>query len=90
MSGRTILATVGAVMLSAGLMVSVAPAKGGPKCGKLCSSAIKECKASCEGTKKEKGQCKRACRKTLLDTCKAQPTPRSTCTPASPTGAFLE
>lgn len=89
MSGRTILAAAAAVMLSVGLMVSVAPAKGGPKCGKLCRTEISACKAECTGTKKEKGKCKRACRKELLDTCKLQPTPRSSCLPASPSGAFL-
>jgi hypothetical protein len=77
-------------MLSVGLMVSVAPAKGGPKCGKLCRTDISACKATCEGSKKEKGQCKKACRKSILDICKAQATPRSTCQPASPSGAFLE
>lgn len=90
MSGRTILATAAAVIFSVGLMVSIAPAKGGPKCGKLCKTDIAACKATCEGTKKEKGKCKRACRKELLDACKLQPTPRSSCTPASPSGAFLQ
>ncbi|MCW5892913.1 MAG: hypothetical protein KIT14_20560 [bacterium] len=89
MSGRTILATAAAVMLSLGLMVSPAPAKGGPKCPKLCRSEISACKAECTGTKKEKGKCKRACKKELVNICKAQPAPRSSCLPASPSGAFL-
>lgn len=90
MSGRTILATAAAVMLSVGLMVSVAPAKGGPKCGRLCRTDISACKAECTGTKAEKRKCKKTCRSEILAACKAQPTPRSSCQGASPAGAFLQ
>jgi hypothetical protein len=65
--------------------------KGGPKCGKLCKEDIAAAKALCTQTsKKEKRACTKAARKDTLDACKAQPTPRSTCKPASPSGAFLD
>jgi hypothetical protein len=90
-SGRTILATAAAVMLSAGLMLSGGTAAAAPKCGKLCKSVISSCKAGCNEitSKKDKRKCKKTCRSSALSRCKQTPKDARTC-PASPSGAFLD
>ncbi len=91
MIGRIAFTAVAALVLSAGIMMTPAQGKGGPKCGKLCKADIAAAKALCTQTsKKEKRACLKAARKETLAACTAQPTPRSVCLPASPSGAFLD
>lgn len=71
-------------------MLTPAQGKGGPKCGQLCKTEIADAKALCtQPKKKDKRACTKAARRDTLQACKAQATPRSTCKPASPSGAFL-
>lgn len=79
---RTLLA---AVAIAAMLVVPVATAKPkGKPCPKLCRTDLKSCRASCEGTRKQKQQCRRGCKIGLLAICRSFPEP-ATCLP--PTGA---
>jgi len=88
MTGRILTMAGAAILGSALLLTPMALGKGGPKCGKLCRTSIDSCKAACTQTKKkDKRQCTKGCRSNILAKCKAQPTPRSVC---SPSGAFLE
>ncbi len=92
MIGRTVFAAVAALVLGAGFMMTpAAEGKGGPKCGKLCKGAIAAAKATCPAEpKKDRRACLKAARRETLAACKAQPTPREQCLPASPSGAFLD
>jgi hypothetical protein len=78
-------------VLGAGLMLTPAQGKGGPKCGKLCKSEIAAAKALCTQTaKKDKHRCQQAARRDTLTACKSQPTPRSQCLPGSADAAFVD
>jgi hypothetical protein len=88
MIGRMMTVASIAILGSALLVTPMALGKGGPKCGKLCRTTIGACKAACtQTTKKDKRKCTKDCRKNILAACKAQPTPRTAC---SPSGAFLD
>ena len=88
MIGRMMTVTSIAILGSALLVTPLALGKGGPKCGKLCHTSISSCKLACTQTaKKDKRKCTKGCRSSILTACKAQPLPRSVC---SPSGAFLD
>jgi len=88
MIGRTVVAVVVPILFGSALLVGTPAIAKGPKCGKLCSTAITQCKAGCTQTKKkELRACRKTCRKNILTACKKLPEPRSVC---SPSGAFLE
>jgi hypothetical protein len=89
--GRTVFAAVAALVLSAGIMMTPAMGKGGPKCGQLCKTDITDAKALCtQPKKKDKRACLKAARRDTIAACNAQPKPRERCLPASPSGAFLD
>jgi len=88
MTGRILTMAGAAILGSALVLTPMALGKGGPKCGKLCRDSISTCKAACnQPKKKDKRTCTKGCRSTILGACKAQPTPRTAC---SPSGAFLD
>lgn len=93
MIGRTVLAVAVAVVLGAGLMLTPAQGKGGPKCGKVCKPVVDECRAGCDSitSKKDKKRCKNTCKKNALSACKVAPQPHTVdqCGGGSPTAAFV-
>jgi hypothetical protein len=73
-----------ATLAFAGLMSgSTAYAKA---CPAICKAEIKACKQLC--TTPPKAKCKRACKKDIVDACKASG--KTSCVVGSPSGAFVD
>jgi hypothetical protein len=86
---RRIVIGIAVAMLGLGLFASDGLAK--KKCKKLCKTNISDCRAGCtQTTKKEKRQCKKACRKDTLGACKTFEPEDQCVAPGSPSGAFLD
>jgi hypothetical protein len=86
---RKFMAASAALVLAGVMAASIVHAKA---CPALCKVQIKACKdAQCASLKgKEKGACKRTCKKSFVDACKAtaEKAKDRTC-PTSVAGAFL-